>query len=83
MEYLKEYIAKKIAFKVDLDAMTIMQLFEKPNIKFGDLALPCFKLAKIMKKNPVIIAKEFAEEFIGDDKFEKVESINSYINFYF
>jgi arginyl-tRNA synthetase len=83
VETLKKYIAEKISSKVEIDATTIMNLFETPNTKFGDLSLPCFKFAKILKKNPVIIASDFAKEFVGDDKFKKVESMDSYINFTF
>ncbi len=57
---------------------------EKPlNPKHGDLAYPCFALAKKEKKSPVEIAEEAAEE-VDCSEFElikEVRPIGPYINF--
>jgi arginyl-tRNA synthetase len=69
---LKEDIAKEL--KVPLEEI------EKPE-KYGDLAYPCFNMAKKLKKNPNEIAKELASKL--KIKFiEKVEAIGPYVNFY-
>ena len=46
----------------------------------GDYAFPCFKLAKVMRKAPPLIAKEIAEKIAGNPLFEKVEHVNAYVN---
>lgn len=46
----------------------------------GDLSLPCFKLAKILKKNPSIIAQELAG--LKNKQVVKAETKDAYVNFY-
>ena len=57
MDY-KKYIAEKL----NVDDVTQEELYEMialpPNTEMGDYALPCFKLAKVMRKSPVAIAEE-------------------------
>lgn len=50
--------------------------------KLGDYAFPCFKLAKVMRKSPAIIASELAEKLEGNPLFEKVESVSAYVNMF-
>lgn len=56
-----------------------------PEEKMGDLALPCFTMAKKMRKNPMQIAVELAEK-LKEQKdelgIEKVESVGAYCNIY-
>ncbi len=47
----------------------------------GDVALPCFRIAKTMKKNPVEIAKVLADGFVANDIVESVSSQGPYLNF--
>jgi arginyl-tRNA synthetase len=47
----------------------------------ADLALPCFELAKELKKNPIEIAKDIARH--GADMIEKSEANGPYVNFWF
>ncbi|MCM3570660.1 arginine--tRNA ligase [Neobacillus mesonae] len=55
-------------------------LIEKPkNAAHGDLAFPCFSLAKIKRKAPNLIAQELAEK-IQSPTFEKVEVVGAYLN---
>ncbi|MFH1564719.1 MAG: arginine--tRNA ligase [bacterium] len=81
----KEYILKKIKdLFPDLDVKSLEDLFEIPReIKMGDLAFPCFVLAKNLKKNPLEIAKEVASNISKDDVILKVEAIGPYVNFFF
>jgi len=51
-------------------------------IEYGDLSIPCFPFAKILKKNPIQIANEIVNNLKPDEYFEKIESLNGYINFY-
>ena len=52
-----------------------------PDINLGDLAFPCFRLSKIFKKSPNIIAENIASEFkTGDGKIKNVSAAGGYIN---
>ena len=50
--------------------------------KNGDITLPCFSLAKVLRKSPLMIADEIKSN-INSDIFEKVDNVNGYLNFYF
>lgn len=61
----------------------LYDLIETPkHSHLGDLAFPCFQLAKTMKKAPAQIAKEMAAE-ITSPLFTKVEAVGPYINIHF
>ena len=48
----------------------------------GDYTFPCFTLSKILKKAPNIISDELKNNIKINEKIEKIESINGYLNFY-
>ncbi|MDD5148380.1 MAG: arginine--tRNA ligase [Candidatus ainarchaeum sp.] len=50
--------------------------------KMGDFALPCFKLAPALKKQPVEIAKELQAKTTLPKNFEKAEAAGPYLNFF-
>ncbi|NLK71622.1 MAG: arginine--tRNA ligase [Clostridiales bacterium] len=79
----KKEIAKILYSEVpELEIQEITEMIEiPPDSKMGDFAFPCFKLAKLYKKAPPMIAKEIADK-VKNDMFDKVENINGYINFY-
>ncbi len=53
-----------------------------PNTETGDFALPCFKLAKTMRKAPALIAEELKNAYPADDKLvSEVSAVNGYLNF--
>lgn len=82
MDY-KKYVAEKLATK-DLAENEITELLSvPPDLEKGDLTLPCFKLAKVLRKSPVVIANELKSVFEGDVNFSAVESVNGYLNFKF
>ena len=62
----------------------IIEYLEVPsNKEMGDYSLPCFKLAKELKKAPQIIANEIKEKLsISQDIISAVEVVNGYLNFY-
>ena len=74
MVNFKEEIAKLIAAEVtDLELSEIQSMIEVPqDSKMGDYAFPCFKLAKVMRKAPPLIAKSIAEKIADYPLFEKV-----------
>lgn len=66
-----------------LSADEIEQMIEIPaDEKMGDYAFPCFRLAKLMRKAPPLIAEQITAAIPQDGLFEKVENVNAYINFY-
>ena len=79
-----EKIADLIAPQVEgLEREEILDMIETPaDSKMGDYAFPCFKLAKIFRKAPPIIAKGIAEAIQDDPIFEKVEQVNAYVNMF-
>ncbi|MBK5251795.1 MAG: arginine--tRNA ligase [Peptostreptococcaceae bacterium] len=47
----------------------------------GDYAFPCFKLARVFRKAPNLIAQDIAGRFGEQDYLESVVSVGGYINF--
>lgn len=80
----KEYVIDKLAELTELEKGGIENSVEvPPEEKMGDLAFPCFPLARIMRKAPPIIAAELAEKFNSDEVLDKVEAVGGYLNFFF
>ena len=50
-----------------------------PDTTMGDLALPCFKLSKTLRRSPVQIAQIIAEKLV-DSSIKKAEAVNGYLN---
>ena len=84
MKDFKLKIAELLNSKVsDLSIEEIYNMIEIPsNSDMGDYAFPCFKLAKVLRKAPPVIAQEIAQSLEKVDFIEKVENINAYINFF-
>jgi len=73
---------KGISPDVELTEADILSMFEyPPDSNLGDIAFPCFKLSRILRKAPTIIAQMIAREF-KSDVVSKVESINGYLNIF-
>ncbi len=79
----KLIIAQEIqAALPDMELEAIVNLLEVPkNSSMGDLAFPAFSLAKVLRKAPQAITSELVEK-IQSDKFEKVQAVGPYINFF-
>ncbi len=62
-----------------------IEKIEKPEEEFGDLAFPCFPLAREFKKSPKEIAEEIVKKIVlpKDSLFSKVEAKSGYVNFFF
>lgn len=80
--YFKKELAE-ILFEVlkgEIPVQDLERLIEKPkNSEHGDLAFPCFTLAKLKKKAPSQIAQELSGK-IQSDTFVKVEVVGAYLN---
>ena len=52
-----------------------------PDTAMGDYAFPCFKLSKVLRKSPMMIADALAGA-IEADFLSKAESVKGYLNFF-
>jgi len=53
-----------------------------PNKEMGDFAFPCFKLAKVFRKAPNMIAEELSSKIVAEGVISKVTPLGGYINFF-
>ena len=77
----KRYIASRIrAEGVSEDELYAM-LAVPPDSSMGDFALPCFRLAKALRKAPVLIAEDLRSSYPVDSIVSEVSAVNGYLNF--
>ena len=84
---IKEIISEKIAKEIlninsaaEITASEISTMLEyPPDVNMGDLALPCFKFSKMLRRAPVQIAQALADS-VNDECIEKIENVNGYLN---
>ncbi len=89
MQLFKDQVAKALALAIEsvagsalLSAEDVSGMLEyPPNPEMGDLALPCFRLSKTMRRSPVQIADALAKE-IQCDCVARIASVSGYLNFY-
>ena len=73
--------AEKLFAPAALSAEEVSSMLEyPPDTSMGDLALPCFKLSKTLRRSPVQIAAALAEAISSPD-FASVEAVGGYLNF--
>lgn len=53
-----------------------------PDPKLGDVALPCFPLARALRKAPPQIAQELAQRMDQPEWVARVEAVGPYVNFF-
>lgn len=53
-----------------------------PKKNMGDLAFPCFLLAKELKSSPAKISSELSEKILPNDLVNKCQAFGPYINFF-
>jgi len=82
MQNIKNNIAGLIAEKSGLNAKELCDMLEyPPDSSMGDISLPCFKLAKSMRKAPPVIAASLADGF-DCPYIKKCETAGGYLNFF-
>lgn len=88
MKTLKKEIAFELSkilldkFEAEVLADEIVSLMEyPPDTAMGDIAIPCFKLSKTLRKSPQMIASAAAES-INMPLVTKAEAVNGYLNIY-
>ncbi|WP_394861697.1 arginine--tRNA ligase [Paraclostridium bifermentans] len=84
MQDFKIEVAKSLKEKIEeLSLEEIVGLIEiPPNSEMGDYAFPCFRLAKVFRKAPNMIAADLAESIEAKDAISKVEPAGGYVNFF-
>lgn len=76
VEYISNYIK-------ELEQSEIEKLLEiPPKPDMGDFAFPCFRLAKVYRKAPQIIAEELKNKMEPAEFLSSVENMGGYLNFY-
>lgn len=81
MRTVKIELANKIASTLQETPENCAMLMEyPPNPELGDLALPCFKFAKKLRKNPQQIAHDIAQLLKSATCLESVTVENGYVN---
>ena len=84
---IKQRIAEKIVENVKklnadaaIEATEVATMLEyPPDANMGDLAFPCFKLSKILRRSPVQIAQALVDGLEGD-AVGHAEAVNGYLN---
>ena len=87
MQNFKLHVSEKILeainssfSNVSIEASDLASMLEyPPDSTMGDIALPCFKLSKSLRRSPVQIASMIAESF-SDPSIKKIEAVNGYLN---
>lgn len=84
MDLKLKYAEKLIeVLQEPLPISDVYNLIETPkHSAHGDLAFPCFYLAKKVRKSPNMLAEQLAETLI-DPLFTKVEAKGAYVNVFF
>ena len=77
----KKYIASRIKAEGLSEEELCSLIAVPPNTEMGDYALPCFRLAKTMRKPPAAIAEELAAAYPADEIVTGAQAVNGYINF--
>ena len=86
MYFFKQLIAKTISekstelFSTQVTDQDVLPFIEyPPDPSMGDLALPCFKLSRTLRRSPVQIAISLSNAFSGSDTIS-AEALNGYLN---
>ena len=77
----KKYIASRIKAEGLSEEELCSLIAVPPNTEMGDYALPCFRLAKALRKSPAAIAEELAAAYPADEIVTGAKAVNGYVNF--
>lgn len=72
---------KTMSADVELSASDVSNWLEyPPDVNMGDLAFPCFRLSKTLRRSPVQIASALAETLTSCECVASAENVNGYLN---
>ncbi len=73
--------AQSVSADAVLDTAEVAAMLEyPPDASLGDLAFPCFRLSRVLRRSPVQIANALAETLSTDACIESAEAVNGYLN---
>ncbi len=80
---IKKDIANQLSKEIEqLTSQEILEMLEyPPEDNMGDLALPCFKLSKVLRKSPLMIADDLVGK-LRSPVIDRCESKNGYLNIF-
>jgi len=83
MADFKKEVALILDGKIEgLNYDEIYSMIEYPKYtEMGDFAFPCFRLSKIFRKAPNMIAADLVENIETTNSFDKIEAVSGYVNF--
>lgn len=83
MDFKQEIVTMLAAQVSQLSSEEIVGVLEVPsNSEMGDYAFPCFRLAKVLRKSPPIIAQELCEKLEKPSFVNRIEAVGGYVNFF-
>ncbi len=71
-------LAAPVVGQTEADVVGLLE--SPPDPRLGDLALPCFRFAKTLRKSPQAIAVELAQVLQTSQQFGSVEATGGYVN---
>lgn len=80
----KEKVLDILEVEIDSISRDGMKLLIEvpPSYDMGDYAFPVFRLSKVFRKAPNLIAEELSKRFSDSEYFDKVENKGPYVNFF-
>ncbi|MDP6354160.1 MAG: arginine--tRNA ligase [Planctomycetota bacterium] len=76
-------ILSQLSQLTEMESDEINKILQGPaDARVGDYSLPCFILAKQLKKNPAQIASELAGRFVPDAYVDRAEATGPYLNIF-
>ncbi|MEI6092568.1 MAG: arginine--tRNA ligase [bacterium] len=87
MKLFKGHVSDLISKTIGIDSVDVFsQISSPPQSDMGDLAFPCFKLAKTMSKSPKDIAQDICSKLKTniekDGLIDDVKAFGPYVNFF-
>jgi len=80
----KQWIAQRICTQLQVSENDVLQILEyPPKRELGDVAIPCFRFAKTLRKPPQAIAAEVAETLRTTNLFHSVSVAGAYVNVHY
>lgn len=81
MKKEKQLVAQYVSTALGIPEDDVLAVLEyPPQPELGDLAIPCFRFAKTLRKAPPQIAAELAESLRPFDLFDTVDVAGGYLN---
>ncbi len=77
-EQIKQQLTPKVRQALELPEDTPV-IFEYPDSQFGDLAIPCFPFARILRMAPPAIAAKLSERLV-DEHIQECSVVSGYVN---